>query len=124
MSGGFGGKIAILPCKNMTMTESEFLNLSDTILDRIEAACDDATADIDPQRQGNVLELEFEDGSKIIVNRHVPNQELWIAAKHGGFHYRMQNGQWRNTRDDGEFFADLATAITLHGGEEFHFGES
>ncbi|GGP23333.1 iron donor protein CyaY [Silvimonas iriomotensis] len=103
------------------MTETEFLNVSDAILDRIEAACDDAAADIDPHRQGNVLELEFEDGSKIIVNRHAANQELWIAARHGGFHYRLQDGQWRSTREEGEFFADLAHAITLHGGEPFSF---
>ncbi|GAB7128292.1 iron donor protein CyaY [Silvimonas sp. JCM 19000] len=105
------------------MTETEFLALSDAIFDRIEAACDEADAEIDPLRQGNVLELEFDDGSKVIVNRHVPNQELWIAARHGGFHYRFVDRVWVNTRGDGEFFADLAEAVRIHGGEDFHFPE-
>lgn len=36
------------------------------------------------------MELEFADGSKVIINRHVPNQEMWLAAKSGGFHYGYQ----------------------------------
>ena len=103
------------------MTETEFLDLSDVIFDRIEAACDDGEADIEPLRQGNVLELEFDDGSKVIVNRHVPNQELWIAARHGGFHYRFLAGSWQSTRGEGEFFSDLAEAIRIHSGEDFRF---
>jgi len=69
-----------------------------------------------------VLELECEDGSKIIVNRHAAMQELWIAAKSGGYHYRLQEGVWTNTRGEGEFFADLATAIRAQSGETVNFG--
>lgn len=37
--------------------------------------------DVDCNVNGAVMELEFDDGSKIIVNRHTPNQEMWIAAQ-------------------------------------------
>ncbi|WP_373974504.1 iron donor protein CyaY [Chitinibacter sp. SCUT-21] len=104
------------------MTESEFLSASDAIFAQIETALDDVDFDVDPLLSGNVLEIEFEDGSKVIVNRHTPNQELWIAAKSGGYHYRQQGGAWINTRGDGEFFADLAAAISAHAGEPFAFG--
>ncbi|WP_047393171.1 MULTISPECIES: iron donor protein CyaY [Chitinibacter] len=103
------------------MTESEFLSASDAIFSQIETALDAVDFDVDPLRAGNVLELEFEDGSKVIVNRHTPNQELWIAARSGGYHYRWQDGQWRNTRGEGEFFADLAAAISTHAGAAFAF---
>ncbi|WP_028449128.1 iron donor protein CyaY [Chitinibacter tainanensis] len=103
------------------MTESEFLSASDAIFSQIETALDAVDFDVDPLRAGNVLELEFEDGSKVIVNRHTPNQELWIAARSGGYHYRWQDGQWRNTRGEGEFFADLAAAISTHAGAPFAF---
>lgn len=102
------------------MTESEFLTLTDTIFMQIENALDNS--EVEPLRSGNVLELECEDGSKIIVNRHAAMQELWIAAKSGGYHYRLHGGIWTNTRGEGEFFADLASAIHAQSGEDVHFG--
>ncbi|UXY14827.1 iron donor protein CyaY [Chitiniphilus purpureus] len=101
------------------MTESEFLTATDAVFARIEMALEHAGLDVDPLLSGNVLELQFEDDSKIVVNRHAANQELWIAARSGGYHYRQQAGAWRNTRGEGEFFADLAAAIRLHAGEDF-----
>ncbi|MDR3412797.1 MAG: iron donor protein CyaY [Formivibrio sp.] len=103
------------------MTESEFLELTDAVFSRIENTLDESGLDAEPMRSGNVLEIELADGSKVIVNRHTFNQELWIAAKSGGFHYRLQEGIWCNTRDKGEFFADLASALTAQSGEPFAF---
>lgn len=103
------------------MTESEFLDLTDAVFERIETALDASELDAEPLRAGNVLEIELADGSKVIVNRHTFNQELWIAAKSGGYHYRLIEGAWRNTRGEGEFFADLATAIAVQSGEPFVF---
>ncbi len=88
------------------MTESEFTQLADTIFARIENALDNT--DIDCNLNGGVMELELEDGSKIIINRHTPNREIWIAAKSGGFHYQLIDGQWLNTRDGTEFFITLS----------------
>jgi CyaY protein len=99
------------------MNESEFLNISDAIFDKIESALDAPQLDVDVNRNGNVLEIEFDDGAKVIVNRHLPNQEMWLAARSGGFHYRRhENGSWRNTRDEGEFYAQLAELIKAHTG--------
>ncbi|BCL74518.1 protein CyaY [Jeongeupia sp. HS-3] len=103
------------------MTESEFLTQTDRIFSQIELALDDVDFDVDALRTGNVLEVEFDDGSKVIVNRHVFNQEVWIAARSGGYHYRYDGQRWMNTRGEGEFFADLAAAISLHAGEAFAF---
>ncbi|MGL4604990.1 MAG: iron donor protein CyaY [Iodobacter sp.] len=103
------------------MTESEFLDLSDQVFAQIEAALDASELDVDSLLSGNVLEIEFNDRSKIIVNRHAANQELWIAARSGGYHYRLVDGIWQSTREAGEFFADLSTAISAHAKEDFHF---
>ena len=62
------------------MNESEFLNASDQIFDRIENGLDDGEFDVDLNRNGNVLEIEFDDGAKIVVNRHAANQEIWLAG--------------------------------------------
>lgn len=102
------------------MTESEFLTLADATLARIEAALENATEgdqlDVECSRSGNVLEIEFIDnGSKIIVNSQMPMQELWIAARSGGFHYRHESGRWLNTRDQSELFASLTAMINEQG---------
>jgi CyaY protein len=103
------------------MTESEFLALADETLGAIEAALERAAnendLDVECSRSGNVLEIEFVDnGSKIIVNSQAPMQEMWVAARSGGFHYKRIDGQWRNTRDQSEMFASLSKMVAEQGG--------
>ena len=102
------------------MTESEFLGLADVTLSTIEAALEDITqstdVDIECSRNGNVLEIEFIDnGSKIIINSQAPMQEMWVAAKSGGFHYKRVADQWVNTRDGSELFAALSRMLSEQG---------
>jgi len=95
------------------MSESEFNQLADAALARIETAVDDSDAEC--TRSGNVLEIEFDDGQKIVVNRHDVNREIWVAAKSGGFHYAWQDGAWRSRRDGSELFARLVELFAVHG---------
>jgi CyaY protein len=103
------------------MTESEFNELADAVFQRIELAIDDGDADIDYDSNGTVLEMEFADGSKLIVNRHVPNREIWLAAKSGGFHYALQNERWFSQRDGSELFAKLSELVQLGTGKQLDF---
>jgi CyaY protein len=103
------------------MTESEFLKLAEASLSAIEAALEqaavDSDIDVECSRNGNVLEIEFvETGSKIIVNSQAPMQEMWVAAKSGGFHYKRDGLQWRNTRDGSELFSALSEMISAQSG--------
>lgn len=103
------------------MSETEFLDLADSTLSTIEAAMDrlndEDVIDVECKRSGNVLEIEFIDnGSKIIVNSQAPLQEMWVAAKSGGFHYKRADDQWINTRDGSELFAALSTLASEQGG--------
>lgn len=98
------------------MTETEFLQLSDALFARIEDAIDAGGWDFDCHTNGNVLTIEADDGTQIIVNRHTPNRELWIAAKSGGYHFAEQNGRWLATRDGSEFFAVLSQALSEAAG--------
>ena len=103
------------------MTESEFLALADRTLGAIEAALEqvanDGELDVECSRSGNVLDIEFIDsGSKIIVNSQAPMQEIWVAARSGGFHYRRDGDRWINTRDGSELFAALSRLVSEQGG--------
>lgn len=99
------------------MTETEFLQHTDQLFAHIEDELDQGDWDFDCQTHGNVLTIEADDGTQIIVNRHTPNQELWIAAKSGGYHFAYQNGAWLAARDGSEFFAILNQALTAASGE-------
>jgi len=88
------------------MNESEFNQLADAALARIETATDECG--VDCNRSGNLLEIEFDNGSKIIINRHDINQEIWVAAKSGGFHYAWQDGAWISQRDGSELYGQIA----------------
>jgi len=103
------------------MGESEFLAQAEAALNAIEAALDrlndEDLLDVECSRSGNVLEIEFiANGSKIIVNSQAAMSELWVAARSGGFHYKQQDGLWRNTRDGSELFAALSTMVSAQAG--------
>ena len=99
------------------MNETEFVTLSENIFDHIDDYVSDHFDAFDTEKSGNVLTLEHEDGAQIIINRHAANQELWIAAKSGGYHFSEQNGRWLATRDGSEFFAVLNEALSAACGE-------
>ncbi len=99
------------------LSESEFLALAEAELTRIEniveTAADEADADIEVNRTGNVLTLEFDDGSKIIINSQAPMQELWVAARAGGFHFRRgDDGSWVDTSRKEELYVALSRYIS------------
>lgn len=101
------------------MTESEFSELSSAVLTRVERALEEADPDLDLElKEGGVLEIEFADGRKIIVNRHAAAQEIWVAAPSGGYHFRFDAGAWKDTRDGSELFAALSRLASAQAGKK------
>jgi CyaY protein len=100
------------------MNESEFDALASAALERIERALEASGVDADWQlKEGGIIEVEFEDGSKIIVNRHGAAREIWVAARSGGFHFRWDGNAWRDTRSAEELFAMLSRLVSAQGGQ-------
>ena len=100
------------------MTDLEFQDRAEALLNVVESACDrinDQTdADVDNQRVGGMITLSFPNGSQIIINLQKPLHEVWMAAKAGGFHYKFDAGHWMDTKGNGEFLANLS----LYAGEQ------
>lgn len=97
------------------MDESEFEAAAQAALEVLERALEESELDFE-LKAGGILEIEFDDGSKIIVNRHTAAREIWVAARAGGFHYRWDGNAWRDTRSGGEFFAALSELISGQSG--------
>lgn len=89
--------------------EADFLERSGAALAAIEQALDAAGLDVERVGDG-ILELECDDGSKIVVNRHTAAREIWVAARSGGFHFRPDGERWVDTRS-GETLQDKLSAL-------------
>ena len=102
------------------MTDLEFSNHAEALLQALEAACDrlndDANNAIDNQRVGGMVTLTFANRSQIIVNLQRPLQEVWLAAKSGGYHYRFDGQHWQDTKGQGEFWQQLNADASVQSG--------
>lgn len=99
------------------MTQADFEARADAALEQIQLALDASGIDADVESKADgVLELTFEDGSKMVINRHRAAREIWVAARAGGFHFRWEGAAWRDTRDGAELFAALSKLVSAQGG--------
>lgn len=107
------------------MTDPEYMDRAEAALAAIERGCDrinDATdADIDNQRVGGMITITFRNGSQLIINLQKPLQEIWLAARSGGYHYRHDGQSWVDTKTGEEFFANLSREATRQAGQPLEF---
>jgi CyaY protein len=102
--------------------ESAFLDLTDRVLAAIGAALDAVDdGDLDWSENDGVLTIDCGPDGRIIVNRHVPNSELWVAAKSGGFHFHAEGGAWKDTRSGEELGAALRRLLHAQAGVDVGF---
>jgi len=99
------------------MTETEYTQLADDTLRKLEHAIEKADGDFDYElSEGGILEIEFANDSVIVVNKQAAAQEIWVAAKSGGFHFRWDGSVWRDTRSNEELFAALSRFASEQSG--------
>lgn len=107
------------------MTDQEYLDKAEALLRAVELSCDrineETDADLDNQRVGGMITLTFPNRSQIIINLQKPLQEVWLAARAGGFHYRHDGQAWMDTKGQGEFFANLSRFATEQAGSVLKF---
>lgn len=107
------------------MTDLEYQDLAESVLKAIEMGCDrlndETDVDIDNQRTGGMITLTFSNRSQIIINLQKPLQEIWMAARAGGFHYKFNSNQWTDTKDSSEFFANLSRYASEQAGQPLVF---
>src|SRR5436305_4627738 len=100
------------------MDETEFATLAEGALGRIEASLEESGVDADVElKPGGVIEIEYADGSRMIINRHAAAREIWVAARSGGFHFRWDGTAWRDTREGSELFAALSRLVSAQSGQ-------
>ena len=107
------------------MTDTEYMDRAEALLRAVEAGCDrineETDADVDSQRVGGMVTITFGNGSQIVVNLQKPLQEVWLAAKAGGFHYKFDGARWMDTKGQGEFFQNLTQHASAMAGQPLSF---
>ena len=108
------------PMTKIESSEAEFIRAANATLAHIEQALEAADLDFETPADG-ILEVEFENGSKIIINRHGVAREIWVAAPSGGFHFKPQDGDWVDTKDSTPLYTKLAALVAAQGGGSIRF---
>ena len=107
------------------MTDPEYMDRAEALLAAIERGCDrindETDADIDNQRVGGMITITFRNGSQLIINLQKPLQEIWLAARSGGYHYRHDGNAWRDTKTGAEFYEQLSSEATAQAGLALRF---
>ena len=65
------------------MTEQEFEARAGEALRKLESALRDAADELEVDLADGILTLEFEDGSKFLLNSHGASQQIWLSANMG-----------------------------------------
>ncbi len=95
------------------MNETQFTETVEQIFTAIEYAIDDSGAALDYEGSSGVLTIDCEDSdTQVIISRQVAMQQIWVAAKSGGFHCDYVQGadEWRCTTTS-ETLADLINRV-------------
>lgn len=112
------------PPSRTELSDAEYHDLTRRVFTAVESTVDrwlqDDVIDIDTQRSGGLLELTLPGESKLIINTQPPLQELWLAARAGGYHFRFDQGRWID-REGQEFFERLSRCASQQAGRTLRF---
>ena len=106
------------------MNAQSFNKLADTCLSRVAEALEDIDPDIlDFDSADGLLQMEFADGSKFILNRQSGNHQMWLAAGVRAWHFdwHPETGEWRDARDGEELFTRLSEVVSAKLGQPIGF---
>ena len=98
---------------------SDFYSFVNSYLDNLYDELDKRYGDhTDIEIQDGVIKITFDDDRQMIINRHLPNEELWMSSPlSGGSHYRYENNQWINTKTGPTFYEQLMQDLAVICGQ-------
>src|SRR4030081_493926 len=100
------------------MDETEFAAAAERVLERIEASLEESGVDADVElKPGGVIEIEYADGSRMVINRHAAARGIWVAARDGGFPFRWGGSAWGDRGEGTERVAALSKLVSAQSGQ-------
>ena len=96
------------------MDPETFTKLADACLERVADWLEDFDPDeLDYRTTDGVIQLEFADGTRYVLNRQAGSHQMWFAAGARAWHYdwREPSRTWHDDRDEHELFGNLARVV-------------
>lgn len=112
------------------MNSNEYIEIAETLYSTIEAKLDhmieEDNAPIDYENGSGVITIDCEDtNSKVIISRQQANQQIWVAAKSGGFHCTYDtsgnSSLWRCAKTEESLETLLSRVCTEQSSQEIVF---
>ena len=106
------------------MDEPSYLTLAHAAFERIEDMLEDIDAeDVDFDRAGDVLTLQFKNGKKCIVNTQRPTRQIWLAAGVRAWHFDWDGARWVDDKDKtSELLATIKIVVKEQSGVDVVIG--
>ncbi|HEY3493457.1 MAG TPA: iron donor protein CyaY [Polyangiaceae bacterium] len=96
------------------MTEAEYEALAYPELARLVRALDALEHDAyEAELAGDILTLEFRDGTRFVINSHRAARQIWMAAERNAWHFDWlaERGAWIASKSGDELWATLERVI-------------
>ncbi|MBL4682997.1 MAG: iron donor protein CyaY [Nannocystaceae bacterium] len=96
------------------MNRANFSTLSSATLELLDGALGDLEHDdLDVDLGGDVLTLEFSDGTTFIINAHGAATQIWMAANRTAWHFDYQESSetWVAHKTGDELFETLSRMV-------------
>jgi CyaY protein len=101
------------------VTESEYEALAYPELTRLVRALDDLESDaFEAELAGDILTLEFRDGTRYVVNSHRAARQIWMAAERSAWHYDWvaDKKAWIASKSGDELWSTLERVLAKKTG--------
>ncbi|TKD01849.1 iron donor protein CyaY [Polyangium fumosum] len=95
------------------ISEREFERAADDTLRKLERALGDLDG-IEVDLQMGVLTVEFQDGTKYVINSHRAARQIWMAAERNAWHFdpRAGGASWHASKDGAELWTTVQAVLS------------
>lgn len=103
------------------MDRKQFVRASATALERIDEGLADLDLDeLDVDLAGDVLTVEFTDGTTYVINAHSAAEQIWMAAEKTAWHFDLDetSGNWVAAKSGDELLSTVSRIVGTKLGRE------
>jgi len=99
--------------------ETEFATLADETIARLFEQLEEAVGDVaDVDLQEGILKVDFDENGQLVLNKHQPNRQLWLASPvSGAAHFAWDGERWSSTRGGAALLDQLAADLSALAGK-------
>ncbi len=96
------------------LSEREFDAEADRALRALDRQINEFPDGVEADLESGILSLEFEDGTKYVVNSHRAARQIWMAAERAAWHfdYLPSEGRWVAQKSGDELWSTVEAVLS------------